>query len=72
MKEDRQCLCDAGCSAEDIERYSSCNERGDREGQLRIIASCRDRILEKVHSDEEKIRSLDYLSYCLRNNVKES
>lgn len=72
MKEDRQCLCDAGCSEEDIERYSSCNERGDREGQLRIIASCRDRILEKVHSDEERICSLDYLSYCLRNNSKES
>lgn len=62
-----ECLMDAGCAAETLDKYLALEGRGDHAGQLRLLAEQRRALLERVHADEKRIEYLDYLTYRLEH-----
>ncbi len=64
----RQNLLDAGCHAKMIEQFLSYQQNGDLEHQLGLLSSHRQKLLDKVHSQEKQIDCLDYLVYQLQKN----
>lgn len=59
-------LKDAGCKQKEIERFLDELRRGDKDKQLRLLESHRERLLSKVHTEERRIDCLDYLAYQIR------
>ena len=62
-----ECLADAGCGADTLERYAALEKAGDRDGQLKLLEKQRRALLDRVHEDEKRIEFLDYLAYQLEN-----
>ena len=57
-------LRDAGFSKEEAGRY----EELDDEGRLRLLATHRRTILDRVHEEEQKICRIDYLVHKIEKN----
>jgi hypothetical protein len=60
-----QNLKDAGCSERFVERFLVCYDKGEKEGQMKLLELWRADLLEQVHIGENRISCLDYLVYRL-------
>lgn len=63
----RECLADAGLTAEEIEEFLRLEAQKNVCGQLKILAHRRETLLDAVHEAESKLRCLDYIAYKLRS-----
>ena len=54
-------LKDAGCDSEMITEFF--DKSGKKDEQLRILKRHRQQLLDRVHKEEKRIDSLDYLVY---------
>ena len=63
----RECLADAGLTAEEIEEFLRLEAQKNVCGQLKILARRRETLLDVVHEAESKLRCLDYIAYKLRS-----
>ena len=59
------CLRDAGCPEKAIAACMA--ESGNAAAQRRILEEYRKKLLQTLHTDEKRLRCLDYLLYCLRS-----
>ena len=64
-------LTDAGCGAEDIERYLKLRAKGKEQEMLRFLLAHRAKLLDKVHEIQEKLDCLDYLIYSMKRGKKD-
>ncbi|MGN0869697.1 MAG: hypothetical protein ACI4UV_00790 [Victivallales bacterium] len=62
-------LKDAGCNAEQIEKFLQLRQTGKTSGQLRILSQQRELLLENLHESQQKIDSLDHLLYFMKTNL---
>lgn len=60
-----QNLKDAGCSERFVDCFLVYYDKGEKEGQMKLLESWREDLLEQVHIGERKISCLDYLAYRL-------
>lgn len=58
------CLRDAGCPEKTI---AACMAENENAAKLRILEEYRKKLLQTLHTDERRLRCLDYLLYCLRS-----
>ncbi len=58
------CLRDAGCPEKTI---AACMAESESAAKLRILEEYRKKLLQTLHTDEKRLRCLDYLLYCLRS-----
>ncbi|MCM1194034.1 MAG: hypothetical protein NC389_16605 [Acetatifactor muris] len=65
-----QNLKDAGCSQEMIDSFMKCMDKGDYNGQIRLMEGQRECLLDRVHQGEKQIDCLDYLVYQIGRNIK--
>ena len=63
-------LTDAGCGAEDIERYLKLRAKG-RSRRCSVSACASGKILDQVHESQEKLDCLDYLIYSMKRGKKD-
>ena len=63
----RQCMKDAGCSAEAISRAESFYEAGAVEDLIRCLRSCRCEALEQIHQKQKQLDRLDMLIRDAKN-----
>ncbi len=62
-------LKDAGCNAEQIEKFLQLRQTGKTSGQLRLLSEQRNLLLENLHESQQKIDSLDHLLYSMKTNL---
>lgn len=62
-------LKDAGCDAEQIEKFFQLQQAGKTRGQLRLLSGQRNLLLKNLHENQRKIDSLDYLLYSMKTNL---
>ncbi|MDO5116494.1 MAG: hypothetical protein Q4D58_10390 [Synergistaceae bacterium] len=62
----RQNLLDAGCEAEDIEKFVSLGEEGKGAEQAALLAEHRARLLRRMHEEQRRIDCLDFLTFKMR------
>lgn len=62
-------LKDAGCDAETVERYLRLRQAGKVREQLRLLSKQRSLLLEKIHEEQRKIDSLDYLLHAVKTKA---
>ncbi len=63
----RECMKDAGCSAEAISRAESFLAAGAVEDLIRCLRSCRCEALEELHQRQKQLDRLDMLIRDTRN-----
>ncbi len=70
-----QNLRDAGCGEGLLSAFSALAETDDVEAQVQLLNEYRKRLVASIHSAhdelrrlEKKLRCLDYLLYCMREN----
>ena len=63
----RQCMKDAGCSAEAISRAENLYEAGAIEDLVRCLRSCRCQALEEIHQKQKQLDRLDMLIRDTKN-----
>jgi quercetin dioxygenase-like cupin family protein len=56
------CLCDIGCTSEEASRIATADART----RDLMLARVRQRLLERIHGDQERLDCLDYLIFQLR------
>lgn len=69
LQEIIQNLEDAGCDRETAERFITLEGTGDTQEQLKLLSIHRKRLLDRIHSEENRIDCLDYLVYQLQKNM---
>lgn len=62
----RENLQDAGCSEVIIEDFMNCCRKGQIGRGMKMLAKCRQELLEDIHEGQRKIDCLDYLEYRIR------
>ena len=62
----RRNLSDAGCDAPTMEKFFRLRAGGRFREQLRLLSHQRKCLLEKLHAEQEKIDSLDFLIYAMK------
>ena len=62
-------LKDAGCDAEQIEKFFQLQQAGKERGQLRLLSEQRNFLLKNLHESQQKIDSLDHLLYFMKTNL---
>ena len=62
----RRNLSDAGCDAPTMEKFFRLQTDGRFREQLRLLSHQRKCLLEKLHAEQEKIDSLDFLIYAMK------
>ncbi len=60
-----QNLKDAGCDAEIIREFFSCEDERGAAQQRALLEKHREKLLARVHKEEKKISCLDYLIFQL-------
>ena len=63
----RECMKDAGCSAEAISRAENLYEAGAVEDLIRCLRSCRCDALEELHEKQKQLDRLDLLIRDTKN-----
>lgn len=58
-----QNLKDAGCEPEQVEQFLMLREAGDVNGQMKLLRTQRESLLDEVHVGQKRIDCLDYLVY---------
>ena len=58
-----QNLKDAGCKPEQVEQFLMLREAGDVNGQMKLLRTHRESLLDDVHMGQKRIDCLDYLVY---------
>ncbi|HIQ98102.1 MAG TPA: hypothetical protein IAB23_00210 [Candidatus Scybalocola faecavium] len=61
-----QNLKDAGCGCKCVEKFLSLGEEGKTGEQMKLLASHRRQLLDRVHAEEKRIDCLDYLVYQMQ------
>ena len=56
---------DAGCDHQQIEEILRCCKEGKMKQVNLLIGKCRKEVLDKVHTHQQCLDRLDYLTYCL-------
>lgn len=62
---------DAGCNEDTINSFLLYYQADDVKGELKILASHRQTLLDKIHKGQKEIDCLDYLVYQIEKNRKE-
>ena len=61
-------LSDAGCDAETVEAFLRLREKGRTREQIRLLARQRAALLRRLHEDQGRIDSLDWLLYEMKRH----
>lgn len=56
---------DFGCDELTIHKFLECFDACDKNGQKKILESCRQKLLDSIHQSQKKIDILDYMVYQL-------
>ena len=67
-----QNLKDAGCNAEIIKDFFSCEDEKRVDRQKALLEEYRKTLLKRIHKEEKKISCLDYLIFQLEKKQYES
>ena len=70
-EEIRRALEDAGCDEEYIQRFLLAWEQGTLKECLCLLSCCRCKLLECVHTAQQRLDCLDHLRYELQKQVKD-
>ena len=70
MKDETQVLLenlrDAGRGSKMVGQFLALQAAGGREAQLRLLSAHRQRLLKRLHREEQRIGCLDYLMHQMR------
>lgn len=63
-----QNLKDAGCDVKIVDKFFELFLKKEKREAIDLLEKHRKKLLEKIHQDEKKLDSLDYLILDLKNN----